>query len=128
MGGRPAFDPQLLTSLWVYACSLDIGSAREIARRCEWDPGFQWLTGGEVVNYHTLAEVRVEWAAQLEETDKLAGYFAGADTIPLPSRIVIIWLAFTCVNRSSFPVVGHLTSMKSTVRAFPRPKCNLRSP
>src|ERR1700724_3674442 len=43
-------------------------AAREIARRCEWDPGFQWLTGGEVVNYHTLAEVRVEWAAQLEET------------------------------------------------------------
>jgi transposase len=68
VGGRPAFDPQLLISLWVYAYSLGIGSAREIARRCEWDPGFQWLTGGEVVNYHTLAEVRVEWAAQLEET------------------------------------------------------------
>lgn len=28
------------------------GSAREIARRCEWDPAFQWLTGGEAVNYH----------------------------------------------------------------------------
>jgi transposase len=68
VGGRPAFDPQLLISLWVYAYSLGMGSAREIARRCEWDPGFQWLTGGEVVNYHTLAEVRVEWAAQLEET------------------------------------------------------------
>ena len=68
LGGRPAFDPQLLISLWVYAYSVGIGSAREIARRCEWDPGFQWLTGGEVVNYHTLAEVRVEWRAQLEET------------------------------------------------------------
>jgi len=68
VGGRPAFDPQLLISLWVYAYSVGIGSAREIARRCEWDPGFQWLTGGEVVNYHTLAEVRVEWGAQLEET------------------------------------------------------------
>ncbi|HEY6072807.1 MAG TPA: IS1182 family transposase, partial [Anaerolineales bacterium] len=68
VGGRPAFDPQLLISLWVYAYSLGIGSAREIARRCEWEPGFQWLTGGEVVNYHTLAEVRVEWGRQLEET------------------------------------------------------------
>jgi hypothetical protein len=34
-GGRPAFDPQLLISLWVYAYSLGIGSAREVARRCD---------------------------------------------------------------------------------------------
>ena len=33
-GGRPAFDPQLLISLWVYAYSQGIGSAREVARRC----------------------------------------------------------------------------------------------
>src|SRR2546430_16601001 len=32
-GGRPAFDPQLLISLWVYAYSEGIGSAREGARR-----------------------------------------------------------------------------------------------
>jgi len=38
-GGRPAFDPQLLISLWVYAYSQGIGSAREVARRCEYDPG-----------------------------------------------------------------------------------------
>jgi transposase len=37
-GGRPAFDPQLLISLWVYAYSQGIGSAREVARRCEYDP------------------------------------------------------------------------------------------
>src|SRR6202045_294613 len=41
-GGRPAFDPQLLISLWVYAYSQGIGSAREVARRCEYDPAFQW--------------------------------------------------------------------------------------
>jgi transposase len=44
-GGRPAFDPQMLISLWVYAYSQGIGSAREVARRCEFDPAFQWLTG-----------------------------------------------------------------------------------
>jgi hypothetical protein len=43
-GGRPAFDPQLLISLWIYAYSRGIGSAREVARRCEYDPAFQWLT------------------------------------------------------------------------------------
>src|SRR6266852_7483410 len=59
-GGRPAFDPQLLISLWVYAYSVGIGSAREVARRCEWEPAFQWLTGCGTVNDHTLAEFRVE--------------------------------------------------------------------
>ena len=66
-GGRPAFDPQLLISLWVYAYSQGIGSAREVARRCEYDPAFQWLTGCEEVNYHTLADFRVERQKELDE-------------------------------------------------------------
>src|SRR5258707_3969900 len=66
-GGRPAFDPQLIISLWVYAYSLGIGSAREVARRCEYDPAFQWLTGLTEVNYHTLADFRVEKQQELDE-------------------------------------------------------------
>jgi transposase len=66
-GGRPAFDPQLLISMWVYAYSRGIGSAREVARRCEYDPAFQWLTGLEEVNYHTLADFRVEKQKELDE-------------------------------------------------------------
>src|SRR5881296_2750923 len=66
-GGRPAFDPQLLISLWVYAYSKGIGSAREVARRCEYDPAFQWLTGLEEVNYHTLADFRVAKQNELDE-------------------------------------------------------------
>jgi transposase len=66
-GGRPAFDPQLLISLWVYAYSQGIGSAREVARRCEYDPAFQWLTGLEEVNYHTLADFRMEKQKELDE-------------------------------------------------------------
>ncbi len=66
-GGRPAFDPQLLISLWVYAYSQGIGSAREVARRCEYDPTFQWLTGLQEVNYHTLADFRVEKQQELDE-------------------------------------------------------------
>lgn len=66
-GGRPAFDPQLLISLWVYAYSQGIGSAREVARRCEYDPAFQWLTGLDEVNYHTLASFRVEKQEELDE-------------------------------------------------------------
>src|SRR6266403_2203849 len=66
-GGRPAIDPQLLISLWVYAYSQGIGSAREVARRCEYDPAFQWLTGLTEVNYHTLADFRVEKQQEFDE-------------------------------------------------------------
>src|SRR5579863_5900511 len=66
-GGRPAIDPQLSICLWVYAYSQGIGSAREVARRCEYDPAFQWLTGLQEVNYHTLADFRVERQNELDE-------------------------------------------------------------
>jgi transposase len=56
--GAPAFDPRLLVSLWVYAYSKGVNSAREIARLCEYDPAYQWLTGIRPVNYHTLADFR----------------------------------------------------------------------
>ncbi|HEX4543827.1 MAG TPA: transposase, partial [Candidatus Acidoferrum sp.] len=42
-------------------------SAREVARRCEFDPAFQWLTGLDEVNYHTLADFRVEKQKELDE-------------------------------------------------------------
>jgi transposase len=66
-GGRAAFDPQLLISLWVYAYSQGMGSAREVARRCEYDPAFQWLTGLDEVNYDTLADFRVAKQKELDE-------------------------------------------------------------
>src|SRR5260370_9821373 len=54
-GGRPAIDPQLLISLWVYAYSQGIGSAREVARRCGYDPAFQGRTGLGDGRYRTLS-------------------------------------------------------------------------
>jgi transposase len=65
--GRPAFDPQLLISLWVYAYSRGVGSAREISRRCEYEPAFQWLTGLDSVNYHTLSDFRITHLGALDE-------------------------------------------------------------
>ena len=60
MAGRPAWNPQLLVSLWVYAYSQGVGSARAIEQLCQWDPAYQWLTGTAVVNAHTLADFRVK--------------------------------------------------------------------
>jgi transposase len=39
--GRPAFDPQLLVSLWVYSYSRGVSSARAIERLCDHDPAYQ---------------------------------------------------------------------------------------
>jgi transposase len=58
--GRPAYDPQLLVSLWIYAYSRGVSSAREIERQCEYDPACQWLTGMKVVNHHSLSDFRVD--------------------------------------------------------------------
>jgi transposase len=65
--GRPAWDPRLLVSLWVYAYSEGISSAREIERLMEWEPGFQWLGGLASVSHHTLSDFRVEWDKELDD-------------------------------------------------------------
>ncbi len=67
VAGRPALDPQLLISLWIYAYSDGVSSAREIARLCEYHPAYQWLTGLEPVNYHSLSDFRVGHQEALDE-------------------------------------------------------------
>ena len=66
VAGRSPHDPRLLISLWIYAYSEKVSSAREVARRCEYHPAYQWLTGCGVVNYHTLADFRVDHQAALD--------------------------------------------------------------
>jgi transposase len=56
--GHPQTDPRILFSLWLYATLRGVGSARELARRCQTDVPFQWICGGVSVNYHTLADFR----------------------------------------------------------------------
>jgi hypothetical protein len=57
----------LLISVWIYAYSDGVGSAREVERRCEYHPAYQWLTGCEVVNHHSLSDFRVKHQAALDE-------------------------------------------------------------
>jgi transposase len=56
--GRSSHDPRLMAALWIYAYSEGVSSARELSRMCAHDPGCQWLTGMEEVNYHTLSDFR----------------------------------------------------------------------
>lgn len=65
--GRTPWDPRLLVSLWIYAYSRGISSAREIARRCTYEPSFQWLCGLGEINHHTVSDFRVAHDASLRE-------------------------------------------------------------
>lgn len=64
--GHPPADPRILLALWLYATVEGIGSARELARRCQEQIGFQWLCGGVGMNAKTLADFRVDHGAVLE--------------------------------------------------------------
>lgn len=65
--GRAAIDPRLLISIWIYSYSEGESSAREISRLCRYDPAYQWLTGMQEINYHTLADFRVREEEGLKE-------------------------------------------------------------
>jgi transposase len=82
--GRPAYDPWLLISLWIYAYSEGVSSAREVGRRCEYHPAYPWLTGCEVVNHHRLSDFRVEHQAALDELfAQVLGVLSSEGLIPL---------------------------------------------
>ena len=67
VAGRNATDPKTLISLWIYAYSQGISSAREIERLCEYSPAFQWLTGMERINHHSLSDFRIDNKEALDE-------------------------------------------------------------
>ena len=67
VAGREATDPELLVALWLYGCIRGIGSARELARRCEESVPFRWLCGGVSVNHRMLSEFRTAHGAALDE-------------------------------------------------------------
>lgn len=67
IAGRDATDPRLLVGLWLYGCTRGIGSARELARRCEESAPFRWLCGGVSVNHRLLSDFRVDHADALDE-------------------------------------------------------------
>jgi transposase len=65
--GRPATDPKILTALWLYATVEGVGSARALNSLCLHHHGFRWLCGGVTVNYHTLADFRVDHLDYLDD-------------------------------------------------------------
>lgn len=56
--GRPAVDPKILFSLWMYATLEGISSARQLERLCGRDLCYMWICGGVGVNHHLLSDFR----------------------------------------------------------------------
>lgn len=72
--GRPTSSPRMLLTLWTYAISRGIGSAREIERLTRTDVAYLWIVGDQHPGRSTIAAFRVEHLAALDGvlTDVLA--------------------------------------------------------
>src|SRR6266513_334586 len=73
--GRSTLSLRMQLTLWLYAISRGIGSAREIARLTTSDDAFRWIVGDLKVSHHTLSGFRVGHEQALDElmTNVLAG-------------------------------------------------------
>jgi transposase len=65
--GRDVLSPAMLLTLWLYAISIGIGSARKIARLTTTDDAFRWIVGDKTVSHTTLSEFRVGHAEALDK-------------------------------------------------------------
>src|SRR5579872_7400970 len=65
--GRDTLSVRMLLTLWLYAISEGIGSAREIERRIATDAAFRWIVGDQSVGRTKLAEFRVSHREALEK-------------------------------------------------------------
>ena len=72
--GRSTHSPRLMLTLWTFAISQGIGSAREIERLIETDRAFAWIAGSMSVGHHALSRFRVGHPEALDQlmTDILA--------------------------------------------------------
>jgi transposase len=64
--GRPASDPAVLLALWLYATLDGVGSARAVARLCDYHAAYRWLCGGVPVNHDMLSAFRRDSGAVLD--------------------------------------------------------------
>jgi transposase len=126
VAGRSAWDPRLLASVWIYAYSRGIGSAREVARRCGYDPAFQWLTGLQEINYHTLADFRVGYGTALDELFTQTLGLLGAEGLVRLERVMHDGTKIqACAGTDSFRreerIRAHLEAARAQVAAMGDP-------
>ena len=116
--GRPPADPRVLLALWLYATLEGIGSARALARLVESDAAYRWLAGGVPVNYHGLADFRVNWSEELDRlltqsvTALVAAKLATLDEVAVDGTKIR-----SPVSRGSFTRGGRLERIEREAKA-----------
>jgi transposase len=72
--GRPVMSPRMMLTLWLYAISQGVGSAREIERLTTSDNAFRWIVGNLRPSHDVIAKFRVDHGAAFDQmlTDVLA--------------------------------------------------------
>ena len=65
--GRDVLSTSMQLTLWLYALSNGVGSAREIARRTLSDDAFRWIVGDKKVSHTTLSAFRVDHGEALQK-------------------------------------------------------------
>jgi len=65
--GRPTNSPRMMLALWMYAISIGVGSAREIARLLRTDAAFRWIAGERAVSHQALSAFRVGCGEQFDK-------------------------------------------------------------
>ena len=65
--GRSMLSPRMLLTLWLFAISEGVGSAREIERLTKRDTVYRWIVGDLEVSHHKLSRFRVGHGEALNE-------------------------------------------------------------
>jgi transposase len=84
--GRPLASVRMLLTLWLYALSVGVGSAREIERRTKEDAAFRWIVGDQKISHSRLSEFRVGHG------DALSGLFTDVLAVLLQKGLVSLEL------------------------------------
>lgn len=116
--GRSAIAPEILVALWLLATLDGIGSAREIARRCESDIAYLWMCGEVGVNYHTISDFRTKHVEFLERilVDSVAAMVA-KELVPLETIAVDGMRVRANAGKSSFRRKPTLEQLQAEAQA-----------
>jgi transposase len=91
-GGAPAYPPRLVVKLLIFALAVGVRSAREIARRCEYDVRFMWLAQGLRLDHELLSDFRTRFREELKALFK--------QTVVLGVESGLIELRHVCIDGS----------------------------
>ena len=121
--GPPAADPAVLVALWLYATVDGWVRARELERLAQSDAAYRWLAGGVPLNYHGLADFRVE---SVEVLDRLLTQsvmaLIGEGLVKLAEIAVDGTKIRASASKQSLKTGAKLLEVEAAVAA-PRPPC-----